>query len=283
MNAMTEDRPLCGPDNRPIQTMGCAGVCWARLKVGDRTVFGVVEGDLLIVRGGDMFGTSEPTGEIAPLHGAQWAPPCHPSKFIALWNNFHAAAEKSGWTRPKTPLYLIKTPNAYNAHERPIPPASPEAGRVIYEGELGVVVGARLKSATPAEASAAIFGYTCVNDVTAVELIRADSSFEQWTRAKNYDGFAVFGPVIATGINPRNLIIRTLINGCERQNYPVADMIFSPAEIVSRISQDMTLEPGDVIACGTSLRAAPMRSGAVVEVAIDEIGVLRNVYGAPEE
>jgi 2-keto-4-pentenoate hydratase/2-oxohepta-3-ene-1,7-dioic acid hydratase in catechol pathway len=154
---------------------------------------------------------------------------------------------------------------------------------VVYEGELGVVVGARIKSATIAEAAAAIFGYTCVNDVTAFELIHEDASFEQWTRAKSFDGFAPFGPVIATGVDAAGLVVRTLLNGRERQNYPVSDMIFTPAEIVSRLSQDMTLEPGDVIACGTTtVGIAPMRPGAVVEVAIDGVGVLRNVFGAAE-
>jgi 2-keto-4-pentenoate hydratase/2-oxohepta-3-ene-1,7-dioic acid hydratase in catechol pathway len=253
---------------------------WARVDLGGRTAFGTVEGDRLMIYEGDMFGAAAPTGESVALADARWLTPCQPAKFIALWNNLAVAAEKNGWTRPASPLYFIKTPNAYNAHERAIPQPPDHAGRVVYEGELGVVVGARIKSATPAEATASIFGYTCVNDVTAFELIHDDPSFEQWTRAKSFDGFAVFGPVIATGIDPAGLIIRTLLNGRERQNYPVSDMIFQPAEIVSRISQDMTLEPGDVVACGTSLGVAPMRPGAVVEVVIDGVGTLRNVYGA---
>jgi 2-keto-4-pentenoate hydratase/2-oxohepta-3-ene-1,7-dioic acid hydratase in catechol pathway len=252
---------------------------WARVDLGGRTVFGTVDGDRLMIHEGDMFGTAAPTGESAALDGARWLTPCQPTKFIALWNNFAAAAEKNGWAHPRTPLYFIKATNAYNAHERPIPQPPDHAGRVVYEGELGVVVGMRIKSATPAQAAAAIFGYTCVNDVTAFELIHQDPGFEQWTRAKSFDGFAAFGPVIATGVDPMGLIIRTLINGRERQNYPVSDMIFQPAEIVSRLSQDMTLEPGDVIACGTSLGVAPMRSGATAEVAIDGVGILRNVYG----
>jgi 2-keto-4-pentenoate hydratase/2-oxohepta-3-ene-1,7-dioic acid hydratase in catechol pathway len=256
---------------------------WARLEVDGRAVFGTLDGERLLVHDGDMFGAAAPTGEIVPLAGARWLPPCQPSKFIALWNNLQAAAEKNDWARPETPLYFIKTPNAYNAHERPIPPAPSDAGRVVYEGELGVVVGARIKSATHAESAGAIFGYTCVNDVTAFEIIHGVPSFEQWTRAKSFDGFAVFGPTIATGVDPHGLVVRTLVNGRERQNYPVADMIFSPAEIVARISRDMTLEPGDVIACGTSLGVAPLRPGSRVEVAIDGVGVLRNLYGAAED
>src|SRR5271170_1724996 len=113
---------------------------WARLALEGRTVFGTVEGDRLALHEGDMFGAATRTGETAPLEGARWLPPCQPSKFIALWNNLHAAAEKNGWARPDYPLYFIKTPNAFNAHERPIPPAPVDAGRVIYEGELGIVV-----------------------------------------------------------------------------------------------------------------------------------------------
>jgi 2-keto-4-pentenoate hydratase/2-oxohepta-3-ene-1,7-dioic acid hydratase in catechol pathway len=129
-----------------------------------------------------------------------------------------------------------------------------------------------------ADAAAHVFGYTCINDVTALDLLAADPSFPQWTRAKGFDGFAPVGPVIATGIDPAGLVVRTLVNGRERQNYPVADMIFPPAKLVSLISRDLTLEPGDVIACGTSLGVLPMRPGTTVEVAIDGIGTLKNVF-----
>jgi 2-keto-4-pentenoate hydratase/2-oxohepta-3-ene-1,7-dioic acid hydratase in catechol pathway len=139
-----------------------------------------------------------------------------------------------------------------------------------------VVIGARAHDVDDDAAEAAIFGYTCVNDVTALDLLTADASFPQWARAKSCDGFGPVGPVIATGLDWRNLQVRTLLNGRERQNYPVSDMIFSPPTIVSRISREMTLEPGDLITCGTSLGALPMRAGMVVEVVIDGIGVLRN-------
>ena len=129
------------------------------------------------------------------------------------------------------------------------------------------------------EATAHILGYTCVNDLTALELLQRDPSFAQWTRAKNFDGFGVFGPVVATGLDPSTLTVRTLVNGRERQNYRVDDMIFPPAELVSRISQDMTLVQGDIIACGTSLGVLPIKAGTVVEIVIDGIGTLRNLYG----
>jgi len=88
----------------------------------------------------------------------------------------------------------------------------------------------------------------------------------------------VFGPAIATGIDPSTLIVKTVLNEQERQNYPVADIIFPPAKLVSLVSQDMTLEPGDVIACGTSVGVGSMKPGSTVSVIIDGIGTLTNRF-----
>lgn len=151
----------------------------------------------------------------------------------------------------------------------------PAAGRVIFEGELGIVIGRHCKNITSQEAEAAIFGYTCINDITALDVLNADPSFMQWTRAKSFDGFGVVGPAIETEVNWQDLSIETLVNGRVRQAYPASDMILPPAEIVSRLSQDMTLNHGDLIACGTSLGARPIKPGMEVEVAIEGIGRVR--------
>jgi 2-keto-4-pentenoate hydratase/2-oxohepta-3-ene-1,7-dioic acid hydratase in catechol pathway len=98
------------------------------------------------------------------------------------------------------------------------------------------------------------------------------AAFAQWTRAKSFDTFGVFGPWIVTGLDPLAPRVRTVVAGKERRNYPVADMFFPPLDIVSRISHDMTLEPGDIIACGTSIGAGAMQDGDSVEIAIDGIG-----------
>jgi 2-keto-4-pentenoate hydratase/2-oxohepta-3-ene-1,7-dioic acid hydratase in catechol pathway len=150
---------------------------------------------------------------------------------------------------------------------------------VLYEGELGIVIGRRCANIGEAEAATHIFGYTCINDVTAIDILHADPAFAQWTRAKGFDGFGVIGPVIATGLDPAGLRIRTLLDGRERQNYAVSDMFFEPYRLVSLISQDMTLNPGDIIACGTSVGALPMKPGSQVEVVIDGIGTLSSVMG----
>jgi 2-keto-4-pentenoate hydratase/2-oxohepta-3-ene-1,7-dioic acid hydratase in catechol pathway len=199
---------------------------------------------------------------------------------IGLWNNFRAAAEKNGNAIPPEPLYFIKGANSYCAHGQPIIAPTSHDGRVVYEGELAVVIGKTAKAVSLADAPAHIFGYACANDVTAPELLKRDESFAQWTRAKSFDTFGVFGPVVETDFDPAGGELVTLLNGRERQRYAFSDMIFNPAQLVSLISQDMTLEPGDVILCGTSLGAMPMKPGSSVEVIIEGIGKLANEYRA---
>jgi len=251
---------------------------WARIEFGGRVRVGIVEDDTIHLHDGDLFDSGGKTGETVPVSEARWLTPTAPTKMVALWNNFRAAAEKNGWAIPAEPLYFIKTPNSFNAHGQPIRAPSAYDGRVAYEGELGIVIGKTCTAVSIEAAIDHIFGYTCVNDVTALELLQRDPSFPQWTRAKNFDTFGVFGPVVSTALDPLGLTIRTLVNGRERQNYRADDMIFRPAELVSRLSHDKTLMPGDVIACGTSLGVLPMKPGTMIEVVIDGIGTLRNEY-----
>jgi 2-keto-4-pentenoate hydratase/2-oxohepta-3-ene-1,7-dioic acid hydratase in catechol pathway len=167
---------------------------WMRFVRDGRASFGLLEGDEIAVHGGDMFSSPLPTGERVAVSGIEWLTPCQPTKMLALWNNFRAAAEKNGWAQPAEPLYFVKTPNSWAAHGAPIPVPAGEVGRVAYEGELAIVIGRRAQAVSVADAPAHIFGYTCTNDVTAIELLFRDPSFPQWTRAKGFDGFGVFGP-----------------------------------------------------------------------------------------
>jgi len=253
---------------------------WLRFEQAGRTGFGVLEAETVHVYDGDLFLGCAPTGERLPLAEVAIALPCVPSKFIGLWNNYRALAAKQGSAIPAEPLYFIKAPNSYLAHDRQLRAPRSYSGRVVYEGELGVVMGQRAYEVDPVQAEACIFGYTCVNDVTALDLISGEPAFAQWTRAKSFDGFGAFGPVICTGLDAGALHVRTLVNGRERQNYPTSDMIFSPAQIVSQLSRELTLEPGDLITCGTSLGVGVLKPGTTVEVAIEGIGVLRNLFVA---
>lgn len=243
---------------------------------------GRLDGEWLEVHAGDLFATPKPTGEREAVSEVVCLPPCTPGKFIGLWNNFRAAAEKAGNAIPAEPLYFIKPASSFAGPNAVVRPPANYDGRVVFEGELGIVIGRRARGVTPEQARACIFGYTVVNDFTALDLIGRDASFAQWTRAKGADGFGAFGPVIATDVDPQSLVVRSILNGRERQNYPVSDAIFAPHQVVSRLSYDMTLEPGDLIALGTSLGAAPMKPGATIEIVIDGIGALVNRFGAPE-
>lgn len=252
---------------------------WIAFTHNGKSGFGQIENGRVVVYEGDMFAETHRTNTVLDIKDVVIDLPCRPGKLIALWNNYHAQAAKQNLSIPAEPLYFIKAASSYAAHENIIPSPTAYTGRVVYEGELGIVIGRRCKSATEEEARQAIFGYTCINDITALDLIAKDASFAQWTRAKSFDGFGVVGPVIATGLDWNTLNVRTLVNGRERQSYPCNDMIFSPEKIVHAISQDMTLEQGDVIACGTSLGVLPMKPGTIVEVEIEGIGTLRNQYG----
>jgi 2-keto-4-pentenoate hydratase/2-oxohepta-3-ene-1,7-dioic acid hydratase in catechol pathway len=258
-------------------------VKWVRLAHGGESAFGRMADDgSVALHRGDMFGQPAPTGEVVPAAAVHLRAPVRPARFIGLWNNFHERAAKEGNTIPTYPLYFLKSPGSIIGPDTPIRPPASYTGRVIYEGELGVVIGQRVCNADAAEAARAIFGYTCLNDVTAGDILKADPAFPQWARAKSPDSFGPAGPCIETDLDLAATRVRVLLGGRERQNYPLSDMILPPAEIVALLSQEMTLEPGDLIACGTSLGAMPMRPGMVVEVAIDGIGTLRNTY-APAE
>jgi 2-keto-4-pentenoate hydratase/2-oxohepta-3-ene-1,7-dioic acid hydratase in catechol pathway len=249
---------------------------WARIALGDTPHWGHIVNDRVALYDAAPWDGGRATGQQVALAEAILLAPITPRNFIGLWNNFHAAAAKQGNAIPEVPLYFLKSTGSIIGPDATITPPATYSGRVLYEGELGIVIGTRCCNADESEAAAAIFGYTCINDVTALDLLTEDASFPQWARAKGCDGFGPVGPVIATGLDWASLTIRTRLAGRERQNYPAADMILAPARIVSLISREMTLHPGDLIACGTSLGALPMRPGQVVEVEIEGIGVLRN-------
>ena len=253
---------------------------WLSYSFRGQAGFGVLNGDTIDAHVGDLFASPRSSGVQLALADVQLGLPCVPRTFIGLWNNYHAQAAKQSLAIPLEPLYFIKSASSYAAHDQDILQPTSYDGRVVYEGELGLVIGKPCHNLTVEEAEDAIFGVTCVNDVTALDLLNRDASFAQWTRAKSFNTFGVFGPVIATGLDLKTLTVRTLVGGRERQNYPCNDMIFSPGQIVSMLSKDMTLMPGDLIACGTSVGVLPMKPGVVVEVCIDGIGVLRNSFKA---
>ncbi|MEW8001269.1 MAG: fumarylacetoacetate hydrolase family protein [Candidatus Thiodiazotropha sp.] len=251
---------------------------WVRYDYQGERGFGVLSENLITTYQGDMYNGAVATEQTLPLEAVKLLTPCEPTTMIALWNNFHSRAAKEGWSRPNHPLYFMKAGTSF------LPPGGtirrPEGydGPVVYEGELGIVIGKQCHNISEDEVDDYVFGYTCVNDVTARGLLREDPLFVHWTRAKSFDTFSAVGPVIATGLDAETLSVRTLVDGAELQNYPVTDMFFKPRQIVSRISHDMPLRPGDIIACGTSIGAGPMERGCTVVVVIEGIGALVNEF-----
>lgn len=253
---------------------------WLQISYKNSSKLGLLDGDKIHIYSGDLFNDPQPTGESRKLDDVELLVPCKPQKMLALWNNFYSRAEHEGWEIPPEPLYFVKTQNSFNAHAQPIIRPASYQGSVFFEGELGIVIGRTCSHIAESEAAEFIFGYTCINDVTAKEILKRDPSFPQWTRAKCFDTFGVFGPVIATDVDVDSLVVQTRLDGKLFQDYPVTDMVFRPHRLVSMISHDMTLYPGDIIACGTGLNAHAMADGQVVEVSIDGIGVLSNTMTA---
>ncbi|MEO7885695.1 MAG: fumarylacetoacetate hydrolase family protein [Polaromonas sp.] len=250
---------------------------WLRFRENNSTGFGILEGERIRVCQGDMFAGATPTDRMLTLAGVELLTPVQPTKVIAMWNNFHALGQKLNLAVPAEPLYLIKAPNSYlNPNGTILKP--PCEGKVVFEGELGIVIGRTCKQVTEQHAMDHVFGYTCANDVTVADILNRDASFAQWVRAKGLDTFCPFGPVVATGLDPEKLVVKTILNGEIRQDYPISDMRFSVRQLVSLISQDMTLYAGDIILCGTSIGVGSMKPGSTVEVEIAGIGKLSNRF-----
>lgn len=255
---------------------------WSRFRTaGGRMGFGVIVDERIVECDGDFYTGPRPTAVSFALDEVTLLSPCTPSKIVALWNNFHALAAKLAKPVPRHPLFLIKPGSSLAGPGEAIARPAGYAGKIAFEGELGIVIGKPCKDVAESDAADYILGYTCVNDVTAAEVLDADANFTQWTRAKGYDTFGCIGPVIASDLDWPHARVVTRLDGVERQNYPLSDMVFSPAQQVSRISHDMSLMPGDVIACGTSLGVGSIKDGSTVEVSIDGIGTLKNSLGEP--
>ena len=252
---------------------------WIRYEHEGKDAFGTLDSMEIIIYDGDMFANPIASGEKIPLVDVKILPPTKPTKMPALWNNYHTMAEKMGNAKPIHPLYFFKPPNSFLGSGETIRRPVGYKGKVVYEGEIGIVIGRTCHNADEETAANSIFGYTCINDVTAVDIISSDESFAQWTRSKGFDGFGVFGPVVSTNLNTSALYVKTFLIGDERQNYTVSDMIIKPVDIVRLLSWDMTLEQGDIICCGTNVGVGPMKEPSnKIEVTIEGIGTLSNVF-----
>jgi 2-keto-4-pentenoate hydratase/2-oxohepta-3-ene-1,7-dioic acid hydratase in catechol pathway len=208
-----------------------------------------------------------------PLSEVKLFAPVTPSKIVCVGRNYREHAAELGNKMPDEPLLFLKAPSALIASGDHIqlPAASQQ---VEHEGELGVVIGRTASKLTEDENPLDyVFGYTCVNDVTARDLQRKDVQF---TRGKSFDTFCPVGPWIETELDPTSANVTTRLNSEIKQQGNTADMAFPVAFLIRYISEIMTLYPGDLIATGTPAGVSKMKDGDVVEVEVAGVGVLRN-------
>ncbi len=249
---------------------------WIRFTNNKINSFGNLRIILSLVYEGDMFNNPLKTDLTLKVEDVTVVNPCKPSKMIALWNNYQSLATEKGLTKPNNPLYLNKAVSCIIEQGENIIRPKTYTENIFFEGELGIVIGKACKDVSVDNSSEYIFGFTCINDVTAMDLVKKDPTFDQWTRSKSYDTFGIFGPCIATNIDPMTLSVKTTVDGEIKQDYNTSDMFFNVYEIVSFLSHDMTLNPGDIIACGTNSGLGPMVSGETVTVSVSQIGQVVN-------
>ena len=202
--------------------------------------------------------------------------PAEPTKIVAIGKNYHAHAVEMKEGEPTEPLLFLKPSTCVIGDGDTIIYPS-ISKRLDYEGELCVVIGKKCRNVKAEDAYKYVFGYTCLNDVTARDIQKSDP---QWTRGKGFDTFCPIGIHVVTDINPENLEIMTRLNGETVQHSRTSAMTHNIPKLIEYISRCMTLLPGDCIATGTPEGIGPMNSGDTVEVEIEGIGTLTNTVKA---
>jgi 2-keto-4-pentenoate hydratase/2-oxohepta-3-ene-1,7-dioic acid hydratase in catechol pathway len=243
-----------------------------RFQKGDDIFYAkVVDGELYRLQG-DVFGSPSFDRKPVPLKGLRTLVPVVPSKIIAVGLNYADHARESGKPLPKEPLFWFKATTSLipdgGKIEIPFP-----THRTDYEAELAVIIGRRVRNVTPAAAARYIFGYTAAQDISDRTIQNSES---QWCRCKSFDTFAPLGPYIETKIDPHDLNIQLFQNGQLRQNSNTNQLIFNSYQLVSFISTNMTLLPGDVILTGTPAGVGPIESGDRLEARIQGLSPLVN-------
>jgi 2-keto-4-pentenoate hydratase/2-oxohepta-3-ene-1,7-dioic acid hydratase in catechol pathway len=246
---------------------------YIRYRSGSTVSQGILDGGTIREIRGDLFGSHTETGATHRLTDVELLYPCQPGKIMAVGLNYKS--HLGGRPQPAHPEMFYKPVTALQNPGGPIV-IPRDATDLHYEGELVIVIGKQTRNASPEEARSAIFGVTCGNDVSERNWQHGQGKDLQWWRAKGCDTFAPLGPAILTGADFGNLLLTTRLNGEVVQQQRTSDLIFDGAAIVSWISGWVTLMPGDVIYTGTPGSTRKLSPGDVVEVEIENIGLLRN-------
>ena len=231
----------------------------------------VVDGELFRLRG-DVFGSPSFDRKATPRKGVRTLIPVVPTKIIAVGLNYADHVREMGRELPKEPLFWFKATTSLLADGGKIEIPFPKH-RTDFEAELAIVIGRKIRNVSPTQAARYIFGYTAAQDISDRVIQKADG---QWARAKSFDTFTPLGPFVETLIDPDHLNIQQFQNGQIRQNSNTSQLIFKPAQIVSFVSTNMTLLPGDLILTGTPSGVGPIQSGDKLEVRIQGLAPLVN-------
>jgi len=252
---------------------------WCRFQSGGGSAYGIIEGDTVVEVTGSPFDTHTRTSTTVPLSRAKLLVPVIPPTFYAAGVNYREHVTEMAHRRGEKPKFPpqadvgYRASNALVATDEPIVIPKDATQEVQYEGELVVVIGKRCKRVSEADALDCVFGYTIGNDVSERAWQRDDRTL--W-RGKNTDTFKPMGPWIVTGLDPDALRVTIRVNSKEMFSYAVKDAIFGVRQFISRMSQYLTLHPGDVLWMGTDGATENIKDGDVVEIEIPGIGVLRN-------
>ena len=238
--------------------------------------YGVLEGDATVRQlVGSPFGDYEVGQAVGSVDSLKLLAPVAPSKVIGVGANYKLHIEEGSGSVPEVPMLFTKPPTAVVGPDEPIVyPTGAES--VQFEGELVVVMGKTARHVSEEDALDYVLGYTCGNDVSHREVQLAEMAMGVLLLGKGYDSFCPLGPVIATGLDPGNLMLETRLNGERRQQTNTSDLLFSVPHLISFMTRYFTLLPGDVISTGTPSGVGDVTPGDSVEIEIEGIGVLRN-------
>ncbi len=245
----------------------------ARFDYKKKEYWGIVEdNDVLFLKSAPFEGIKKTKRKVS-LTSIKLLAPCQPSKVVLAGLNYRDHAKELKMTIPKEPVIFLKPAATVIGPNQTIKYPK-QVKRLDYEAELAVVIKKKAKDIPISKVRNYVLGYTCLNDVTARDLQNKDG---QWTRAKGFDTFCPVGPWVETSFNPSDVNIKLYLNGKLKQDSSTKNFIFKVNYLVSFISKVMTLYPGDVISTGTPPKIGPMKRGDIVEVSIEEIGVLKNL------
>jgi 2-keto-4-pentenoate hydratase/2-oxohepta-3-ene-1,7-dioic acid hydratase in catechol pathway len=245
----------------------------ARFSNGAEPRYGIVDGpELVVLKGHPLVAGYQTTGERIPLKEVKLLAPTIPSKIVCIGKNFADHAAEIGEEVTAEPLIFFKPSSAIVGHGDAIV-IPPQSKQVELEAELCLVIGKLAKNVSEEKALEYLWGVTIANDVTARDLQFGDG---QWARSKGFDSFCPLGPWVETEFSPDGQVIESRINGEVTQNVAITEMVHNIPSIISYVSKNMSLLPGDIILTGSPAGISVINSGDMIECEIEGIGILSN-------